>query len=106
MSEGTKTSEFKFGMVLFVLGTALEAVGAALATLHEALPHVAWLGVGLAVIGALKQVAAFLGYSKARAMVKSEQVFAARNEAHDAADEIRTLKDAVEELKARVGPQQ
>ncbi len=71
---GTETSEFKFASVLFIAGTALEAVAAALQSLSDNGSQMHWLAGALVLAGALKQIFAFLGYNKGRATLKAASI--------------------------------
>lgn len=70
-SEGISTSEFKLAAVSMVVGTILEAFAGVLHTLQDTGTNPPWFTGVLVIVGALIQVASFLGYNKGRVLAKA-----------------------------------
>jgi hypothetical protein len=73
---GSTTSEFRLGAVVMVVGLCLEAAAGILHGLQDTIGGAAWFPTVLAVLGALIQVATFLGYNKGRVLTKAALVAA------------------------------
>lgn len=68
---GLSTSEGKFAIALFVIGLALETVAIPLFERIGAMhPQWVWVPILLALLGAMLQVATFLGYQRGRTALK------------------------------------
>lgn len=70
LASGINTSEGKMTAALCIVGLALESFGAVLSERLQEHPS-AGLGVAFAVIGAVTQILAVLGYGKNRSALKS-----------------------------------
>jgi hypothetical protein len=72
--QGLATSEGKLTLVVIVLGTVLEAVGAVLHAFQDAGAAAPWFPSVLAAIGALLTVASALGYQRSRSFIKATMI--------------------------------
>jgi hypothetical protein len=74
LASGLGTSEGKLTIALCLIGVALEALAASLASKVEQYPHLTWISITSLVVGAAVQVLSVLGYTKNRSGLKSNTI--------------------------------
>jgi hypothetical protein len=99
---GIKSSEFKLSAVALVVGTGLDVVAAMLSTLAEAGVGGKWVAGAMLVCGLLLKVAAVLGYTKSRTLVKLAEAapVLARDLKEDVLPLGPVLRELLEEIRA------